>query len=151
MGVRELKAVSLLELIIFIGNLFCSKLIQESMRLNINLPDNFFAKKTAGLTDVPCVCKVMINGDFYLTFSEPIFEASGFINEFDNRDINARFPVFGGGSVAQHCNAMIQLQDRGKDQYDVLSLKFFDNSEGWVVLIERGMFVPIDENKYEGY
>jgi hypothetical protein len=46
---------------------------------------------------------------------------------------------------------MIQLQDRGKDQYDVLSLKFFDNSEGWVVLIERGVFVPIDENKYEGY
>jgi hypothetical protein len=80
LGVRELKAVSLLELIIFVGNLFCSKLIQESMRLNINLPDNFFAKKTAGLTDVPYVCKVMINGDFHLTFSEPIFEASGFIN-----------------------------------------------------------------------
>lgn len=121
------------------------------MRLNINSPNNFFAKKTAGLTDVPCVCKVMINGGFYVTFNESIFEASGFINEFDSHDINARFPVFGGGSVAQHCNAMIQLQDSGKDQYDVLSLKFFNNSEVWVVLMERGVFVSIDESKYEGY
>jgi hypothetical protein len=121
------------------------------MNLNIRFPSDLFAIKTIQLNDIPCVCKVMFSGDFYVVFSELLFEASGFMSDFNKKEIDLRFPVYAGGPFAQHCNAMITLGPADDIKYEVINLKFFHGLSGWISLIENYDFVPIDENKYNGY
>lgn len=121
------------------------------MNLNIKLPTNLFAIDTIGLRDIPCVCKVMLDGDFYVIFNEPLFDASGFMSEFDKKEIDSRFPALTGGSVTQYCNAAISVERINDDKYHVVSLKFFHSLDGWISLIEHGDFVPQDKSKYNGY
>ncbi|MGE8494770.1 hypothetical protein [Comamonas sp.] len=121
------------------------------MNLNIKFPNDLFAVETIQLSDIPCVCKVTFSGDFQVVFSELLFEASGFMSDFDKKEIDLRFPVFAGGPVAQHCNAMITLGHADGNKYQVANLKFFHGLSGWISLIEHCDFVPIDESKYEGY
>nr|WP_312987165.1 hypothetical protein [Comamonas koreensis] len=80
------------------------------MNLNIKLPTNLFAIDTIGLGDIPCVCKVMLDEDFYVIFNDPLFEASGFMSKFDKKEIDSRFPALTGGSVTQYCNATISVK-----------------------------------------
>lgn len=106
---------------------------------------------TMELRDIPCVCKVMLDEDFYVIFNEPLFDVSGFMSEFDKKEIDSRFPALTGGLVTQYCNAMISVERINDEKFHVVNLKFFHSLDGWVSLIEYGDFVPIDESKYEGY
>lgn len=115
------------------------------MNLNIVFPNDLFTAKTIQQNDIPCVCQVMLSGNFRVVFSELLFEASGFMSEFDENDINYRFPVLAGGAFAQHCNAMITLKRVNNDKYQVVNLKFFHSLAGWISLIESGEFTPINE------
>lgn len=121
------------------------------MNLNINFPSDMFTEKTIQLNDIPCVCKVMLNGDFHVAFSEPLFDVSGSIDDFDKRDLFNRFPVLTGSAVAQYCNSMIGLKRIDDAEYRVLSLKFFHRLAGWVSLVEGGEFVPLNESEDGDY
>ena len=121
------------------------------MILNVNIQKNNITKEIIELQDIPCICKIQINGVFEIFFQNPLFEASGHAIDFVSDDLNSRFPVLGGGNIAQHCNALITIKEFCENQYSIISLSFFSRFDGWVKLIDYGEWCLIEKNDYSGY
>ena len=99
-----------------------------NMLLKIQLPDNLIVQGLLKQKCIPCLCRIKGNL-FELLFQHPLPQATGNVEGWTHREIDARAPAGAG---------MVSLKKIDEHIFDVESLSFFSNTLGWFPVVEGG-------------
>lgn len=108
------------------------------MKLKIRFPDDLRVAMALETESIPCFSKV--SDIFELQFSEPLPEVVGTVTEWSKEDLRMRSPALGGSKWLYRCPSMVTLSRCEEDLYQVVSLYFYNASNGWHPIIEAGVY-----------
>ncbi|WCM88098.1 hypothetical protein [Acidovorax sp. NCPPB 3576] len=105
------------------------------MILNIVFPDNLIVEQLLALEGIPCLCKVKGGVSFEIEFVHPLPLASGFVENWNSRDIDRRSSAGAGGVYTHYCFGKITLKKIDEKKYEIINLDFFNRSLGWLGIL----------------
>jgi hypothetical protein len=122
------------------------------MILKISFPKNLVTDSLLKQNNIPCLCKisVCVKVGFKVIFRNPLPEVSGEIFHLNIKEMELRIPVRVGGEYSYTYFGLITLKaSDSEEEYFIESLKFFDESYGWLSIVENGEFAPPNTNLWE--
>lgn len=115
------------------------------MILIIDMPKDLRLNELIKREDIPCFCEIATK--FILTFDFAPFLIVGELIKWELEKINLRYPSRVGGNYSYYNHAMVSIDRISENKFKVKSLKFFENSLGWIPIIIAGDYAP--EQKYD--
>ncbi|WP_288821598.1 hypothetical protein [uncultured Leclercia sp.] len=106
------------------------------MILQINFPDNLVTGLLSEQKNIPCTIKV--SDKFEVIFSTVIPCTVGIIYEWDRQLLEERAIAKAGGVYTHNEPALITLNKKTEDSYEVVELHVFYNDFGWCPVIKDG-------------
>jgi hypothetical protein len=113
------------------------------MKLNICFPENMRTEQLLEQERIPCFCK--ISKEFEISFSDVVSKASGFVSEWDRRELELRAIAGGGGQYTHYANSLITLRMIEPNVYRIVELEMFYASFGWCVVLKDGEYAPLGD------
>ncbi|MFJ5503261.1 hypothetical protein ACIPUO_03480 [Pectobacterium carotovorum] len=111
------------------------------MILEINFPDNLITGLLSEQKNIPCTIKV--SDKFEVIFSTVVPCTAGIMREWDRQLLEERAIARAGGVYTHDEPALITLNKKTKDSYEVVDLYVFYNDFGWCPVIkDREYAVP---------
>lgn len=108
------------------------------MILQINFPDNLITGRLSVQKNIPCTIKV--SDKFEVVFSTVVPCTAGIMHEWDRQLLEERAVAKAGGVYTHNEPALITLEKKGGDSYDVIDLFVFYNDFGWCSVIKDGKY-----------
>jgi hypothetical protein len=94
--------------------------------------------------DIPCLSKV--SQTFEIVFESPLPAMVGVVEDWDRKLLAERAPAGAGGEYIYHRPSLICLREMAEELFQIVHLKMFYDSFGWLKIIENGEYakpVPI--------
>ncbi len=110
------------------------------MILIISFPDKLRTEAILEQANIPCFVRKG-KGDAELWFDEPLQVARGTLKGWDRRAVEERVPAGAGGEFTYYSYAQVTLQRVDVEEYEIVSMKIFDEERGWCQLIDGSRFV----------
>ncbi|WP_024554332.1 hypothetical protein ACP26C_00915 [Franconibacter helveticus 513] len=108
------------------------------MILEINFPDNLITGLLPEQKNIPCTIKVA--DKFEVIFSTVVPCTAGIMHEWDRQRLEERAIAKAGGAYTHNEPALITLNKKTKDSYEVVDLYVFYNDFGWCPVIKDGEY-----------
>ena len=114
--------------------------------IHADFPDALLVDATLRTQDIPCRFHARF-ADMELVFEPPLFSHTATLVDGDFREIMRRAAPLVGGEVTHDRHALVSLQSSSDGRLMILGLKLFYEGEGWISVIEKGAYAPIDESE----
>ncbi len=108
------------------------------MKILANIPYDLRTKNIFAQEDIPCFTR--INEQFIIDFDLDPYFIEGKVVDWDEYKLNLLFGAGVGGDYTYYNHSLITIQKIKEGEYDIISLKFFDDMTGWVSIIENAEY-----------
>lgn len=88
--------------------------------------------------DIPCISKV--SDRFEIVFESPLSAMVGMVEGWDRKLLAERAPAGAGGEYIYYRPSLVSLQEIADELFQIVHLKMFYDSFGWLKIIENGEY-----------